>query len=48
MNDLEFTDLKNALDNAIHILASSNYDEDCEKLREIITRVKKDQYGLNA
>lgn len=45
MNDLEFTDLQNALDRAIHILSSNDFDDASEYLQELKEKVRMDVYG---
>lgn len=45
MNDLEYTDLQNALDRANHILSTNEFDEEAEKVQEIQEAVKKEIYG---
>lgn len=44
MNDIEFTDLKELLKSAMHILSSNEYDEESTQLQDIIDKVKKSEY----
>jgi len=45
MNDIDFSDLHNALDQAIHILSTNDFDEASEYLQELKEKVREDVYG---